>query len=163
MQSGKSKIRDDVETARLDFVGKIHKTIVDIRWQLLGIPVATTVVVSHLKKPEGWGVEFWANLGVLIGTWVFAAMLSIASMNQWKTLVVISNEIVRQQARLADDFAVVANQFDDLFGDLTARVRWHRKALISIGTVLCIGAVATTIAFLKLTPASSVGCIAFWR
>jgi len=163
VQSGKSKIRNDVETARLDFVGKIHKTIVDIQGQLLGIPVATIVVVSQLKKPEGCGVEFWANVGVLIGTWVFAAMLSIASMNQWKTLVVISNEIDRQQARLADDFAVVANQFDDLFGDLTARVCWHRKALISIGTVLCIGAVATTIAFLKLTPASSVGCIAFWR
>ncbi|RJX69591.1 hypothetical protein D6858_03410 [Tsuneonella suprasediminis] len=158
-----SKIRNDVETARLDFVGKIHKTIVDIQGQLLGIPVATIVVVSQLKKPVGCDVTFWTNLGVLVGAWVFVGMLAIAGLNQWKTLEVISNEIERQKARLNDDFASVANQFSDVFEDLDKRVRWHEGALIVIGIILGLGALATTIAFFMLTPSGSASCFAVWR
>lgn len=158
-----SKIRNDVETARLDFVGKIHKTIVDIQGQLLGIPIATIVVVSQLKKVIGCDMAFWANLGVLIGAWVFVGMLSIAGLNQWKTLTVISNEVGRQKNRLDDDFASVADQFTDVFDDLDARIHWHRGALITIGVVLSIGAIATTIAFLRLAPSGSAVCLAFWR
>lgn len=158
-----SKIRNDVETARLEFVGKIHKTIVDIQGQLLGIPVATIVVVSQLKKPVGCDVTFWTNLGVLVGAWVFVGMLGIAGLNQWKTLEVISNEVERQKTRLNDDFASVANQFSDVFEDLDKRVRWHEGALITIGIILGLGALATTIAFFMLTPSGSASCLAFWR
>lgn len=158
-----SKIRNDVETARLEFVGKIHKTIVDIQSQLLGIPVATIVVVSQLKTPSGCDVTFWTNLGVLVGAWVFVGMLGIAGLNQWKTLEVISNEVERQKSRLNDDFASVADQFSDVFEDLDKRVRWHEGALMGVGTVLSFGALATTIAFFKLAPSGSASCLAFWR
>lgn len=157
-----SKIRNDVETARLEFVGKIHKTIVDIQGQLLGIPVATIVVVSQLKKPVGCDVTFWTNLGVLVGAWVFVCMLAIAGLNQWKTLQVIYNEVERQKTRLNDDFASVANQFGDVFDDLDKRIRWHKNALITIGIVLSFGALATTIAFLTLAPQGAASCLAFW-
>ena len=158
-----SKIRNDVETARLDFAGKIHKTIVDIQGQLLGIPVATIVVVSQLKKVSGCDMTFWANLGVLLGAWIFVTMLFIAGVNQWKTLEVISNEVERQKTRLSDDFAAVADQFTDVFDDLAERIRWHRGVLIGICAILALGALATTIAFLKLAPTGSVVCLAFWR
>ena len=36
------KIRGEIEAAKVDYVGKIHKTLVDIQLQLLSIPVATT-------------------------------------------------------------------------------------------------------------------------
>lgn len=62
-----SKIRNDVETARIDFVGKIHKTIVDIQGQLLGIPIATIVVASQLKAAPACGLTFWTNAAVLLG------------------------------------------------------------------------------------------------
>ncbi len=158
-----SKIRNDVETARLEFVSKIHRTIVDIQGQLLGIPVATVVVVSQLKSVSGCDTTFWMNVGVLVGAWMFVAMLSIAGLNQWKTLAVISNEIKRQKTRLEDDFATVAEQFTDVFDDLDARVGWHRSALIAIGIILCSGAAATTVAFLSLAPSGSAVCLAFWR
>lgn len=92
-----SKIRDDVETARIDFVGKIHKTIVDTQGQLLGIPVATIVVASQLKRSHNCDVAFWTNLAVLLGAWVFIALLAIAIVNQWHTLNVLKTEIGRQQ------------------------------------------------------------------
>ena len=41
-----TKIRSQLEDARIDFATKIHKTIVDIQAQLLGLPVASVVVAS---------------------------------------------------------------------------------------------------------------------
>ncbi|WP_183948006.1 hypothetical protein [Sphingomonas desiccabilis] len=58
------KIRNDVETARLDFVGKIQKSSVVIRGQLLGIPVSTIVIGSQQRKVTGCDVTFWPDLGV---------------------------------------------------------------------------------------------------
>lgn len=153
-----SKIRNEVENARLDFAGKIHKTIVDIQSQLLGIPVATIVVVSQLKKVDACGLEFWTNLGVLLGAIVFAIMLWIAGLNQWKTLNVIAGEVKRQSTRLSDDFALIADQFSDVFGDLHARIKWHRTALIGVGGVVLVGVAITTVAVCKLAPPSSWQC-----
>ncbi len=155
-----SKIRNEVETARLDFVGKIHKTIVDIQGQLLGIPVATIVVVSQLKKvPPSCGLEFWTNLGVLLGAIVFAVMLGIAGLNQWKTLNVIAAEVMRQNTRLSDDFASIADQFTDVFDDLHARIKWHRTALIVAGGVLSLGVIITAIAVWRLLPLNPWQCV----
>lgn len=155
-----SKIRNEVETARLDFVGKIHKTIVDIQGQLLGIPVATIVVVSQLKKvPASCGLEFWTNLGVLIGAIVFAVMLGIAGLNQWKTLNVIAKEVKRQSTRLSDDFALIADQFSDVFDDLHARIKWHRAALLVVGGVLSLGVIITAVAVWRLLPANGWQCL----
>lgn len=154
-----SKIRDEVETARLDFVGKIHKTIVDIQGQLLGIPVATIVVVSQLKKvPSSCGLEFWTNLGVLLGAIVFAVMLGIAGLNQWKTLNVIAAEVKRQSNRLSDDFALIADQFSDVFDDLHARIRWHRAALLLVSGVVSLGVIITAIAVWRLLPVGAWQC-----
>lgn len=153
-----SKIRNEVETARLDFVSKIHKTIVDIQGQLLGIPVATIVVVSQLKQVEACGLEFWTNLGVLLGAIFFAVMLWIAGLNQWKTLNVIATEISRQNERLNDDFALIADQFSDVFGDLHDRIKWHRTALIIVGGVLSLGVAITAIAVFRLAPRNAWQC-----
>ena len=158
-----SKIRDDVETARIDFVGKIHKTIVDIQGQLLGIPVATIVVASQLKRSHDCDVAFWTNLAVLLGAWVFIALLAIAIVNQWHTLSVLKTEIGRQQQRLVDDYELVSEQFADQFEDLTGRIWWHRVALGGVAGAAALGALLATIAFLMLTARGSTACLAFWR
>lgn len=158
-----SKIRDDVETARIDFVGKIHKTIVDIQGQLLGIPVATIVVASQLKRSHNCDVAFWTNLAVLLGAWVFIALLAIAIVNQWHTLSVLQTEIGRQQQRLTDDYELVSGQFADQFEDLTGRIWWHRVALGGVAAAAALGVLLATIAFLMLTARGSTACLAFWR
>src|SRR5690606_27382304 len=50
------KIRGEIEAAKVDYVGKIHKTLVDIQVQLLSVPVATIIVASQLKVSQGCGV-----------------------------------------------------------------------------------------------------------
>ncbi|WP_294338076.1 hypothetical protein [uncultured Sphingomonas sp.] len=158
-----SKIRDDVETARIEFVGKIHKTIVDIQGQLLGIPVATIVVASQMKSATGCGLPFWTNTAVLLGAWIFVALLAIAIVNQWHTLTVLDTEIRRQQQRITDDYALVSGEFADQFEDLIGRIWWHRAALGAVGGVAGLSALLATVAYLMLTARGSGACIALWN
>ncbi|RZF64328.1 hypothetical protein EWE75_11250 [Sphingomonas populi] len=154
-----SKIRKEIETARLDYINKIHKTIVDIQGQLLGIPVATIVVVSQLKLSKGCGVEFWTNCAVLLGTWIFVILLWLAVRNQWYTLSMLAGEITGQRARLDDDYAAVSDDFVDVFDDLDARIEWHRKVLVGVSGLALAGAVLATVAFLMLTKTGSASCL----
>lgn len=154
-----AKIRDEVENARIDYLGKIHKTIVDIQGQLLGIPVATIVVATQLKDSKGCDLAFWTNLAVLSGAYIFVALLAIAIVNQWATLTAISEEIQRQRGRIANEFAAVGSQFEDVFVSLDSRIWWHRAALIIVGGAAIVGLVICSIAFARLTGAGSIQCI----
>jgi len=154
-----SKIRKEIETARLDYIGKIHKTIVDIQGQLLGIPVATIVVASQLKRSKDCGVEFWTNSAVLLGAWIFVGLLWLAVRNQWHTLATLDREIVSQRERLANEYAAVRADFIDIFDDLKKRIGWHRKALVAVSAVALAGAALATLAFLMLTDKGSAICL----
>lgn len=153
-----SKIRKEIETTRLDYIGKIHKTIVDIQGQLLGIPVATIVVASQLKAPGTCDLAFWTNTAVLLGAWVFIGLLWLAIRNQWFTLGALKADIEGQRDRLRKDYAAVRDDFDGPFADLEKRIGWHRVALGIIIGVAGISALLATVAYLMLTPQGSTAC-----
>ena len=153
-----SKIRKEIETARLEYVGKIHKTIVDIQSQLLGIPVATIVVASQLKQPNGCDVAFWANIGVILGAWIFVGLLLLAIRNQQHTLEAIGKEIRGQKARLESDYSAVRDDFVGTFDDLEKRITWHRWVLRFVLALALLGSTGATWAWLMLTPTTSTAC-----
>ena len=150
-----SKIKGELEDARIDYTQKIHKTIVDIQSQLLGIPVATVVVASQMKAPTACGPELWVNLAVLISAWIFFSLLLIAIVNQWLTLSVINDEIERQKKSLEKDYPTVSGDFVGTFNKLNARICWHKVGLSVIAAVGLMGAVVATCFYgeiAKMTP-----------
>lgn len=153
-----AKIRSDLEAAKVEYIGKIHKTLTDIQGQLLGIPVATIIVASQLKVVTGCGLEFWTNVAVLGGAWIFLGLLLIAIVNQWFTLSSISDEIERQQTKLTADYAAISDQFVDIFVGLLGRVTWHRSALVGIGVIALLGAIFASWAFSHLTTPDLLAC-----
>lgn len=153
------KIQSEVEQARLDFVGKIHKTVVDIQGQILGIPVATIVVASQFKTAKECDVLFWTNTAVVAGAWIFFGLLAIAVVNQWMTLSVISGEVERQRKKLFKEYNQVGGAFSSAFSDLDRRVCWHRVFLGSIVAIGCIGALFATYAYTRVTLADASSCI----
>jgi hypothetical protein len=153
-----AKIRSDVEAAKVEYIGKIHKTLIDIQGQLLGIPVATIIVASQLKVAKDCGLEIWTNVGVLGGAWIFAVLLLIAIINQWLTLSAISGEIERQKTKLAADYAAISEQFLDIFKGLSSRIVWHRCALIGVGVIACAGAIFAFLVFARLTAVDPRSC-----
>lgn len=153
-----AKIRNDLAAAKVEYIGKIHKTLVDIQSQLLGIPVATIIVASQLKVANGCGLEVWTNVAILSGAWIFFGLLVIAIVNQWFTLSSIAEEIGRQKAKLAADYAAISDQFLDIFDGLSKRVSWHRRALMGVGGVAFVGASIASFAFARLTVVEPQAC-----
>lgn len=155
-----AKIRGELEAAQLEYMSKIHKTLIDIQNQLLGIPVATIVVASQLKDAKGCGVEFWTNSGVLAGAWTFVILLLLAIINQWHTLSAISRDIGAQKERLERDFRDVSSAFADIFTRLNRRIIWQHMVLFVVAAVAVIGATFASYAFVRLTQEPFVTCLA---
>lgn len=154
-----SKIRNEIEAARIDYLNKIHKTVIDIQTQLLGIPAATIIVASQLKIASTCGVEFWTNFAVVVGAWIFVILLAIAIGNQWATLASISDDIGRQKTKFERDFAALSGQFDTIFVTLDGRIKWQRRLLAFVGFLAVAGALAATFVGYRVTNVPMMNCI----
>jgi hypothetical protein len=153
------KIRDELEAAKLDYIAKIHKTVVDIQGQLLGIPVATVIVASQLKIASACSVELWTDVAIVGGAWIFLVLLLVAIINQWMTLSSIKAEIKRQKDKLIRDYAAISEQFTDIFVSLSRRIAWHRFGLIFVAFIAIVGAVFATFAFTHFSQVKIIGCL----
>jgi hypothetical protein len=153
-----SKVRGEMEAARLDLIGKIHKTIVDIQGQLLGIPVATIVVAAQLKEAPDCGLPFWGNTAVIFGAWVFIALLMVAIVNQYLTLKVIAEDVERQQRKLKNEYAALGDAITNAFDGLDGRIIYHKAALVIVGLVALAAAVVATISYLHLSARTAAYC-----
>ncbi|WJR67247.1 hypothetical protein QTA58_00285 [Neorhizobium sp. CSC1952] len=155
-----SKIRNEIETARVEYLGKIHKTIVDIQNQLLGIPVATIIVASQLKNVSECGLVFYTNWAVVAGAWIFLILLTVAIVNQWLTLSALRTEIGNQREKLNREYEAIGTEFADRFNGLLTRICWHQAGLVVVLSIATAGAFFATIAFNKVTTPTISACMA---
>ncbi|HEX5718858.1 MAG TPA: hypothetical protein VF179_22035 [Thermoanaerobaculia bacterium] len=145
------KVRDQVEAARVEYTGKIHKVLADIQNQLLGIPVATIIVATQMKDAKAAGYEFWVNIAVLIGCWVFAALMFFVLHNQSQTLEVVRGEIERQRRQLEKEYVAVAGNFSQTFLQLTSRAATQLKIFQTIRAFVFLGLFLSHVVFVALT------------
>lgn len=75
------KVISELELAKVEYTGKIHKAFTDIQNQILGIPVATVVVATQMKSAPQIGYEFWVNIAVLTGCWIFVMLVGLLICN----------------------------------------------------------------------------------
>lgn len=155
-----SKITRELEQARLEFIGKIHKTIVDVQGQLLGIPLTSIVVASSMKSVKDCDPALWSNLSVVVGAWVFLLFLSFSAINQWSTLTSISSEVRRQREKLKHDYSDLGEEFVDIFRGLECRIMWHQAVFVTVVIVSLAGGVFTTALYNMLTGPTVISCVA---
>ncbi|MDD2920508.1 hypothetical protein [Rhodoferax sp.] len=155
------KVRDQVEAARVEYSGKIHKVFADIQNQLLGIPVATIIVATQMKDVKAVGYEFWVNTAVLVGCWVFSILMIFLLHNQSHTLGVLRDEIDRQKRQLTKEYSAVADSFTDTFRYLAKRALTQRVILWTIDGFVVLGLVLSHAVYLKLTPPAR-DCAVSW-
>jgi hypothetical protein len=146
------KVRDQVEAARVEYTGKIHKVFSDIQNQLLAIPVATIVVATQMKDAKIIGYEFWVNTAVLSGCWVFAILMVFLLHNQSLTLAVLRDEINRQKRQLEKEFVSIADSFSKTFESLSRRVCIQWIILRVIDGFVVLGLLLSHLVYFKLTP-----------
>jgi hypothetical protein len=154
-----SKIRSELEKTQSEYVARIHKTFSDIQGQLLVLPVASVVVATQLKAPTVCGPELLANVAVVCGACLFAALLIASCFNQWMTLDAISSELKGQRTRLNAEFSEIKDLFTGSFDALDGRILWHRWVMALIAGLSVVGAGFTVRAFVVLTNVDAWSCL----
>ena len=145
------KIVNQLEVAKFEEIGKIHKTFADIQNQILGIPVATIIVATQMKAASEIGYEFWVNTAVLVGCWVFAILSIFVLRNQLHTLKAIGNEIDRKKQQMLKDYKSVEDLITKSFPFLEARLKAQRLAFYVVDFILVVGLVTSHIVYFNLT------------
>lgn len=145
------KVRDEIESTRIEYAGKLHKVFSDIQNQLLSIPIATVIVATQMKSAKEVGYEYWVNSAVLTGCWVFAVLMIFLLYNQWHTLDVIGTEIQRQKRQLQKEYASVASTFSETFTYLRRRSITQYCLLTAVGAIVGVGLFLAHFVFIKLT------------
>lgn len=145
------KIRDEIEAARVEYAGRIHKVFSDIQNQLLGIPVATIIVATQMKENKVVDGNFWMSAAVLVGSFVFMLLMHFLLRNQRHTLEVIGIEINRQKTKLEKEHAAIAGNFVDTFNSLDSRFKTQRVIFLIVDFVVAIGFLLSVFFFYKLS------------
>lgn len=155
------KIKDQVEAARIEYIGKIHKVLSDIQNQLLGIPVATIIVATQMKQATDINYSFWINSAVLLGCWIFSVLMIFLIHNQFHTLNVINEEVKRQKNQMELEFALIKSSFEAVFSYLFKRIRAQRIVLWVLVGFLASALVISHVIYFKLTPPATEVWISF--
>jgi len=145
------KIANQLETAKLEEITKIHKTFSDIQNQILGIPVATVVVATQMQQATAIGYEFWVNTAVLIGCWVFAILSALMLRNQLHTLSAIGDEIERKKTQMLTEYQSIADLITRSFPFLQKRLRVQRIAFYVVAAILGVGLVVAHMVYFMIT------------
>ncbi|MDD2933777.1 MAG: hypothetical protein PHO76_07820 [Methylotenera sp.] len=145
------KIVNQLEVAKLEEVGKIHKTFSDIQNQILGIPVATIVVATQMKVALIIGYEFWVNTAVLVGCWVFAILGVFVLRNQLHTLKAIGDEIDRKKKQMLKDYKPVEDLITKSFPFLEKRLSTQRWAFYTVDAIFVFGLIISHVVYFNLT------------
>jgi len=151
------KIRDQAEAIRIEYTGKIHKSLSDIQGQLLGIPISTIVVATQFKSVTADPGNLWINVAVLAGAIFFCILLLFSLWNQSQTLEVITQEVKRHEAILKKDNADIADRLQDVFGSLHNRITLHMGILITVGGIASIGLLIAMSVFWMLSSSAFNG------
>lgn len=150
------KVMNQIEAAKVEEIGKIHKAFADIQNQILGIPVATVVVATQMKAAKDVGYEFWLNTAVLVGCYVFVVLSALVLRNQLHTLDTLAEELERKKKQMLDQYSQVADLVLGSFPALFKRLRTQRIAFWTVGAILVIGLLLAHVVYFALTdPAAS--------
>ncbi len=150
------KVLDQMETAKLEELAKIHKTFADVQNQILGIPVATIIVATQLKETSTINAIFWVNTAILVGVWVFVVLTWLVMRNQLHTLDALDGEIQRKKVKIEKEYAPIRDVVGSIFPQLEARLRTQRCAFRTVDFVVTIGLILAHIMYFLLTDPAKI-------
>lgn len=157
------KVLDQMETAKLEELTKIHKTFADVQNQILGIPVATIIVATQLKATSAVDAIFWVNSAILVGVWVFAILTLLVMRNQLHTLDALDEEIKRKQRKIETDYAQVKDVVSNIFPQLKNRLKTQRWAFRAVDLVIAFGLILAHVMYVALTQPAQIYFIKLWN
>lgn len=144
-------IKDEVETAKIEEMAKLHKIISDVQNHILGIPVATVIVATQMKVATDSTSQILINTCITIGALFFTLLITFIMHNQSDTLNSLENEIIRKKELIAKEYAKIEKIINPSFDDLFDRVEFQRCVLKSVISIVWIGFFVALVAYVLLS------------
>lgn len=145
------KIMDQLRTAKVEEMGKIHKAFSDIQNHILGIPVASIIVATQFKEASTWQGQGITNTFILLGCFIFICLVFLVLCNQKQTLKAISEELVHKKKQINKEYSFIKDDIDGVFKSIDSRLTIQRWAFRAIGVILVVGLVSTVFAYILVT------------
>ncbi|EAO2688159.1 hypothetical protein E2X65_24175 [Salmonella enterica] len=145
------KVLDELRTAKVEEMGRIHKVFSDIQNQILGIPVATIIVATQIKKTNDDIYQTIINSAVFLGAFVFATLVMLTLFNQLQTLTAIKEELRHKKIQVDKKYTSIKNDIDSIFSSVRKRLRRQVIALWFIIIFLIIAIILTGLIYLYCT------------
>lgn len=145
------KIMDQLRTAKVEEMGKIHKAFSDIQNHILGIPVASIIVATQFKEASTWQGQGITNTFILLGCFIFICLVFLVLCNQKQTLKAISEELVHKKKQINKEYSFIKDDIDGVFKSIDSRLTIQRRAFRAIGVILVVGLVSTVLAYILVT------------
>ncbi|MDP5602683.1 hypothetical protein P3809_16320 [Pseudomonas aeruginosa] len=125
----------EIHAFKVDVITRAHKAITDIQAQILGIPIATFIALSQIKKTVSLNSQFAANSIIFLGVIIFCVLLAGFLFNQKTTLNTICCEVARQKEVFKKKFNFSSEIYGGEFKVIEDRLSLQYGALICIATL----------------------------
>lgn len=120
------KVREEVESNRLEYTLKLNKVFSEIQNQLLAVPAALLLIGSQMDEKLGLALKNWA---LLIGAFIFTGFMNMLLKNQHHSLDAINLEIAELKHKLEFEHAALAEKLMPAYNELDKRYLQQQKSL----------------------------------
>lgn len=129
------KVREEVESNKLEYTLKLNKVLGEIQNQLLAIPAALLLIGTQMDAANGLS---WKNGSVMLGALAFGWFIALLIKNQRSSLEAIHKEIVALENKLKVEHAALATKLMPEYNELDARYKQQKCTLWTIDATVAV-------------------------
>ncbi|HEO8934388.1 TPA: hypothetical protein QIF01_003175 [Serratia marcescens] len=141
------KVMDQLRTAKVEEMGKIHKAFSDIQNHILGIPVASVVVATQFKEASIWSGQGITNTIILLGCIFAATLIWLALSNQMQSMRALSEEIEYKKKQVNKEYSFIKDDVEGVFSSIKTRLKTQKRTFWIIRGVLVIGIITALVVY----------------
>lgn len=145
------KAKEEIHAFKLETTSRLHKVISEIQTQLLGIPIATFLALSQIKKTNNLDSQFAINTVILFGAIIFCLLLGGLLLNQKLTLNTIESDVQRQRKIFEKRFEASPEAYEDAFKGICSRLTFQFGAIVAISILTILVLVVSFIFYVVHT------------
>lgn len=134
------KIIDELKCRKIEDIGRIHKLFFSIQNQILGIPLATFIASTQVKKITN-SHQGWVNTIIILGVLSYIWLVWIAVSNQKNTLLLIEDEVNGRIKELGEKYPMLIEDVRGTLDDVKLRIKKQKTVFsgLRIGLLICGG------------------------
>lgn len=145
------KVKDQLRATKIEEIARVHQTFSAIQNQILGIPVASVIVVTQLKEATSWWAQGVINTGIILGCIIFIVLAILTLCNQQQTLKSIKQDILLKENQIKTKYSFIESETKETFAVIHNKICIQNLAFYFIEIVLTIGLVLTMIVYYLFT------------